>query len=252
VSLLNGHDDYKEGKMLMKFQLTANSLKVIALFMMFLDHYVVVFMTHNDIISFLLRVPGRIAAPIFCYFIAEGFHFTSNKKKYIKRLLILAVISHIPYNFLFNYSFFQATSIMWGLALGIIALSIIKSGNYHIVVKILALALACALSVTANWNYISVLWIVAFGIFSGNFKYQVLSFILVGLVFHLVPTYQNFGPTHYGYPHWYQIGIFLAIPLLAMYNGELGKKSKTINRLFYISYPGHMLLFYYIRHLLTV
>lgn len=224
--------------------LTANTLKIIAIIAMFFDHFVGVLVRHDTIMGLILRTPGRIAAPIMCFFIAEGYHRTSNRKKYILRLFIFAVISHLPYNLLFNFKFFQATSIIWGLTMGLVALTAIKSDKLHIVVKLIVLAACSLLSITANWNYVSVLWIVVFGLFHGNFKHQILGFCAVGIIFHWIPTFLNFGLLHEVYPHWHQLGILLAIPLLSAYNGQLGKKTKKLAWFFYIFYPGHLLLIY--------
>lgn len=227
------------------YSLTANELKIIAIAAMFFDHFCAVFLDHGTIIGLVSRTPGRIAAPIFCYFVSEGYHYTSNREKYISRLLIFAAISHLPYNLAFGFTFFQATSIIWGLAMGLVALAAVKSDKLPLLVKPVVVAACCALAVTANWNYVAVLWIVAFGLFHGNFKKQILAFCAIGIVFHLIPIYLNFGSMHDGYPHWwYQIGIFLAIPLLALYSGKLGKKSKTMSWFFYVFYPGHLLLIY--------
>lgn len=229
--------------------LTANKLKIIAITAMFFDHFFAIFLAHDTIIGLASRTPGRIVAPIICYFIAEGYHYTSNRKKYILRLLVFAVISHLPYNLLFGYTlfgFFQATSVIWSLAMGLIALTAVKSDKLPFVVKPIVVAACCALAVTANWNFVAVLWVVAFGLFHGNFKKQILAFCVVGIIFHLIPTYLRFGPIHEGYPHWYQLGIFLAIPLLALYNGKLGKKSKTMSWFFYVFYPAHLLLIYFL------
>lgn len=226
--------------------LTANKLKIIAIISMFFDHFVAVFIQHDSIQGILLRIPGRISAPIICYFVAEGYFYTSNKNKYILRLVIFALISHVPYNLLFGFGFFQATSIIWGLALGLIALTVIKDDRYNIVVKVLVLLLACFLSLRANWNFVAVLWIVGFGLFRGNLKHQMYSFIIIGVIFHLIPTFIYFGFSHSLYPHWYQLAFIIAIPFLLMYNGKLGKKSKTLSLLFYTFYPGHMLLLYLI------
>ena len=227
-----------------RISLTANKLKIIGIVAMFIDHFVAVFISHDTLIGLMLRMPGRIAAPIFCYFIAEGYHYTSNRGRYIKRLIIFALISHIPYNLAFGYTFFQTTSVIWGLAMGLVALTAIKNDKLHIAVKILVLAVCCLLSITANWNYIAVLWIVVFGIQHGNFKLQILGFFAVSILFHLIPTYINFGPMHEGYPHWYQLGVFFAVPLLAVYNGQIGKKSKIMSWAFYVFYPAHLILLF--------
>ncbi|MHB8096951.1 MAG: TraX family protein [Erysipelotrichaceae bacterium] len=228
------------------FTLTSNQLKLIAIVAMFLDHFFAVFVSHNTLEGILLRFPGRIVAPIICFLMAEGFHYTSNRKKYILRLLALAVVSHLPYNLLFGFTFFQATSVIWALVMGLIALSAVKSEKVHIVLKPIIVAICSLLAITANWNYVAVLWIVSFGIFRGDFKKQILGFSIIGIIFHLIPTYLDFGPLHEVYPHWYQLGIFLAIPILVLYNGKLGKKSKIMSWSFYIFYPAHLLFLFYL------
>ncbi len=231
--------------------LTSNHLKIIAIAAMFFDHFVAMFVNHNTEIGMILRVIGRVVAPIICFMIAEGFHKTSNVNRYILRLFIFALISHLPYNLAFGLTFFQATSVMWGLALGLLALKVVKMESVHIVFKLGVVAMCCLLSITANWNYISVLWIVGFGVFYGDLKKQIIAFCVVAVIAHIVPTFMNFGFTHEGYPHWYQFGVFLAIPLLWMYNGQRGKDVLRMGKYgFYIFYPAH-LIFLYLLSILT-
>ncbi len=220
--------------------LTANKLKVIAIVTMFIDHFVSVFFTHNTVFNMMLKIPGRVAAPIMCYMIAEGYYKTSDRKRYLRRLLIFSVISHFAYNLCFGYEFFEATSVIWSLTMGLVALMIVKSGNLYAWVKVIAVGACCLLAITANWNYVGVCWVVTFGVFYGDVKKQMLGFVVVGVLLHLVPTFLNFTFSHAGLPHWYQLGIFLAIPLLLCYNGQLGKKSKIISRTFYWFYPVHL------------
>jgi hypothetical protein len=229
--------------------LTANKLKTIAIVAMFFDHFVTVFLPHNALLSLAFRFAGRMAAPVFCFFIAEGFYYTSNLKKYIARLLIFAAISHLPYNLSFSYALspLRATSVIWPLAIGLIALTAIKNEKPNLVFKLLILAACCAVSITANWNFVAVLWVVVFGVFHGNFKLQIIGFCVVGAVFHIMPTSLRFGFFHELYPQWFQIGIFLAIPLLAMFNGKAGKGSVAMKRLFYFFYPAHLIMLYMLK-----
>ncbi|MCL2381494.1 MAG: conjugal transfer protein TraX [Treponema sp.] len=220
---------------------TANRLKIIVMALMFLDHFAVLFLPNGSLEWSLSRLAPRVVAPVICFFIAEGYCYTSNRKKYIFRLFILALVSHYPFNITFGYTFFQATSVIWALTMGLVALTALKSEKIHIVLKPVILAVCCAAAYTANWNFVAVLWIVAFGLFHGNFKRQMLAFCAVGIVFHLALVYHRFA-----FSHWFQLGIFLAIPLLAMYNGRLGKKSKIMAYSFYVFYPAHLLFLHFL------
>jgi len=229
--------------------LNANTLKVIAMAFMLLDHFIIVFLPENIFLRFVLRVPGRIVAPIICFLIASGYHHTSSRKKYILRLLALAVISHFPFNLSFEYPFFPATSVIWALVMGLIALTALKSEKIHTALKPVILLACCLAAYTANWNFVAVLWIVAFGLFYGNFKRQILAFCAIGIVFLILPACLRFMLSRSNFLHWYHVGIFLAIPLLAIYNGKLGKKSKIASWSFYVFYPAHLILLYLLNKL---
>ena len=69
----------------MKPSLSASALKVLALFTMLLDH-----MAYYLYLPELLRWVGRLAAPIFLFFVVEGFGRTRNYKKYLLRVYAVA------------------------------------------------------------------------------------------------------------------------------------------------------------------
>jgi hypothetical protein len=219
--------------------LTSNSLKYIAIIAMFFDHFFAVFLSQDSMEGILSRIPGRVVAPIMCYLIAEGFFYTSNVKKYINRMLIFAAISHFPYVIYFGLPWWGATSVIWSLTLGLIALAIAKNDKLAIYIKGPAVILLCILAVPADWNYVAVLWILFFGIFRGQFNKQIISFAVIGIVFHIIPSIINLG-----WGQLNQLGIFLAIPILVMYKGRRGKKSNFMKWGFYVFYPLHLILLY--------
>ena len=80
----------------MKKKLNANQLKLIAVCAMIFDHLIWVIQPgYTGGIFLILHLIGRIVAPIFCFFISEGAYYTHDRKKYLTRLLIFAVISHL-------------------------------------------------------------------------------------------------------------------------------------------------------------
>lgn len=219
--------------------ITANVLKIIAIIAMFGDHFFAIALPHDTVIGTISRITGRIVAPIFCYLVAEGYYNTSNIKKYIFRLLIFAVISHFPYVMYFQVPWWKATSVFWGLALGLIALTAVKSDKLDTWKKILAVGVCCILAYPADWNYIGVLWIVCFGVFRGQFKAQMTALLVIGYFFVAIPFLLDWD-----WAHFYQFAIALAIPLLALYKGRQGKKSKALKWGFYIFYPAHLILLF--------
>lgn len=114
----------------------ANQLKVIAITAMTIDHVIsVIFPDYpTDWRLILLHIVGRLAAPIMWFFIAEGYHYTHNVKKYAFRLFLFALISHFAYNFAFGIPFipfqttvFNQTSVIWSLAWGLVGLVVMDS-----------------------------------------------------------------------------------------------------------------------------
>lgn len=237
-----------------RFHLNVNQLKILAIAVMTIDHAAAIFLPHGPL-KMILRCIGRLAAPIMCYMIAEGYHYTSNRKRYLMRLILFALIAHFPFNISMNLplSPLKATSVLWSLAMGLLALMIVKEDRIHPLLRMVGLGACCLLAYTANWNYIAVLWVVFFGWFHGNKKMQMIMFAIVGFVFHIG---QQFWPLLVGlrtpetFKNWYQPGIFLAIPLLLCYDGTHGKKSKFLKHLFYWYYPVHLVVLHILKLLL--
>lgn len=225
-----------------QFNLSANSLKVIAVIAMFLDHASALVVSSGTVMDMVIHFFGRLAAPIMCYLIAEGYSHTSDTRRYLKRLLLFSLISHFPYVWYFDIPWWRATSVIWSLAMGLVALTAAKSPDLAVWKKIGIVLLCCLLAWNANWNYIAVLWILFFGLFRERFNLQLLSFSLIGLILYVAQ-----GLLDFGWSEVYRFGFLLAIPLFMFYHGKKGKHSLFIKWGFYIFYPLHLLFLQMLR-----
>lgn len=129
--------------------LTGTGLKIIACIAMFIDHFAAsvletilnseVGTTHGHFASLynlydLMRIIGRIAFPIFCFLIAEGFMHTHNKWKYLRNLCIFSFISEIPFNLAVAGSRLlnpHSQNVFFTLTLGVAALCLIEEVGKH-------------------------------------------------------------------------------------------------------------------------
>ncbi len=81
------------------------------------------------ILDDVMRCIGRLAFPLFCFLIIEGFTHTGNPVKYLRNLLIFALISELPFDLALGRGvpfFIYSQNVIFTLFLGVFTLCIIK------------------------------------------------------------------------------------------------------------------------------
>ena len=230
--------------------ISANGLKWIAIAAMFVDHAGEAYMDRLPApLYFAMRMVGRCTMPIMCFLLAQGFHHTRDRKKYALRLLVFALVAQLPYTYFGTGSFFSLElepgyfNVLFTLLLGLCALWAAKS-NLKPWLKISLAALCALTAILCDWPMFGVLFVLAFGLNFGAFRRQALWYVLAAAIFILSDvayTLSDGGPI---YIALYELGLFLPLPLLALYNGKKANEKApawTANKwLFYVIYPLHL------------
>lgn len=189
----------------------------------------------------VLQIIGRLAFPIFAYMIAEGCQYTRDRKKYLLNLAGLAAICGIVF-FVAKGSLYQSVLVTFLLAI----ITIYTVEHYRtqpgilsgaiLIVQLLALAAVCFLlpkllrrqGFWIDYGFIGVCLPVAVYFAPGKWEKLLVAAMLTALLGCNIGGIQWFG--------------LLALPILALYNGQRG--SKKMKLLFYIFYPCHLAVIY--------
>lgn len=180
-------------------------------------------------LDLVLRLIGRLAFPIFCFLLVEGFVHTHDVKKYIGRLLLFGLVSEVPFDLAFFRTPFDpsAQNVYWTLALGVLAMAGLKRFEKENGLpgwQGLVWAGGCAalaLAASTDYNAIGVLIICALYLTRADRKRQ----CIVGAVLFM-----------------FELTAPLAFVLVWFYNGQRGACSPLQKKAFYWFYPVHIAL----------
>ena len=223
----------------MKKILTGNQLKIIALIAMTVDH--IGKFLFPDIA--LLSVIGRLAYPIFGYFIAEGYFYTRNKTRYFAMVFGVGAICQLVY-FVTERSLYQCIMITFSLSILLMCAFDNMQKKKSLISALLAVSVTVAVYFIAE-ILPGIFNSTGFGIDYGfwGIVFPALIYLANGWGFKLGITVAGLMPLamSIGGIQWFS---YLAIPLVAMYNGKRGKL--RMKYLFYIYYPLHLAVIYLI------
>ena len=206
-----------------KLNQNTNLLKLIAILSMLIDHIGMVFFP--NIIIF--RCIGRIAFPLFFYSTFVGYFKTKDIQKYIIRLLILGIISEPIYFLLINK--FEL-NVCFSLMIELIILYFLSHKKYTEFILLFTISL---IFIPITSYLLFVLFLTPILFYTKNTKWLFsISYILFYSLMIIL-----------GYDKIYLLCI-LVLPLLLFnikYNIKINKY------LFYVFYPLHLLVLYFIK-----
>lgn len=194
-------------------------------------------------IDTVLRLIGRVAFPIFCFLLVEGFCHTRSVKNYALRLGSFALISEIPFDLATNKTVYHPgyQNVFFTLLLGLLVLAGIRYTTDRLsaaqtrqkpvffLCQLLIVLVGCVLASVLHTDYsaFGVLAIVLLYLLRSNRKRQ----CAVGALLFL-----------------WELSAPLAFLILYHYNGERGAAKSRYG--FYLFYPVHLLLLVLLRLLL--
>lgn len=240
--------------------ISGNTLKMIAIITMLIDHigagliepYISLYdeglLKNMEAFSFhavnrlylldvVLRTVGRIAFPIFCFLLAEGFLHTRNWKKYGLRLLLFGLISEVPYDLLFNGSWFYPGSqnVYLTLFIGLLTMAGCRRFANNILMKLLVILCGCGAAVLLKCDYeaMGIIMIAAFY----EFRFRRLPQVIAGGLVAFWESFSLLGTAA------------LAVIPIWIYRGKRGKMN--LKYFFYWFYPVHLALLCIVKYIIV-
>lgn len=182
------------------------------------------------------RIIGRLAFPIYCFLLVEGFYYTKDIRKYITRLAIFAVISELPFDMVANNAWIDLTSqnVFFTLLIGLVTIYFINR-QFNETAKTVVLLVGMLVSIVLMTDYTcyGVALIYVFYLLRDRRGIACLVAALLGVVM---------GRT--------QMFAALAMIPIMLYSGRKGPKladSRVVKYGFYAIYPVHLLLLFMVK-----
>lgn len=226
-----------------RLPLSALVLKLIALVAMTADHVGWLFVSAYTPLGFVLHLIGRLTAPIMAFFIAEGYYHTKDLARYVTRLSVFALLSHVPFRFYMTGSWTLSgnTSVMYTLLLGLLALIVARHEKLHWLLKAALIAGLIYIAQWGDWQGYMVLWVLGFGLLRKQRRGWALAWSGgVTVYVYLQALWGKGYPASFWGQSAFNLGGLLVLPLLLLYNGQPGKI--RLKYLFYFYYPLHLIV----------
>jgi hypothetical protein len=229
--------------------MSISHLKLLAIVTMVIDHVGLFFFPEAG----FLRIIGRLAFPIFGWLIANGAYYTRDIKKYMGRLLLLAVVSQVPFalangiaSFPFSY-----LNVVFTLFLGLAAIWAIQTRiNSFLSTSAVVFLAVVAHLLNADYGAFGVIMIVLFYVFYTNKLLTVISQSALFLLPTLLYFYETSTRTNVPdliFSSSIEIAGIMSLAFILTYDS---KPSPKFGRIFYYFYPIQYVLIYLFQVLL--
>ncbi len=201
-------------------------------------------------LCFVFRFFGRITAPVMCWFLVQGFVHTSSRKNYAIRLLIFTFVAQIPYMLLrSDVNLFAGLSVIYTLLVSFLMLCVLES-KLEAFPKWIVIITLIVLSMFGDWAIFAPLMVLFFYLLRDDRRRLILFYSLAAAMFVIADISILIIRHYYWYHELWQLGMFLFIPLLLLYNGEPGSRHPFHKWFFYVFYPAHLMVLWGVSHLL--
>lgn len=193
-----------------------------------------------------MRIIGRIAFPIYCFLLVEGFRYTRNIKKYITRLVIGMLLSEIPFDLAFSgFIDWTSSSVMVTLLLGCLMMLAMRKvkGFWKLVVILPFFLLAELLRTDYAGNGIALIAMLALTKELPREKLWRTAGFVVLLWFGVTV---QLGPVEIPMELFGLIGL---IPMF-LYDGKKLTRNKWVQWAFYLFYPVHLFVLWLLERII--
>lgn len=233
-------------------KLNRDVIKYIAVIAMLLNHIAHVFLQSKTVLYTAFVNIGYFTAITMCFFLVEGYEYTSSKKKYAMRLLVFAIISQIPYMMVFR-------CIQFNMLFTLLFCLVFIWTKQNITNHFLKLCIYCILVILccfSDWSVAALLFVNSFYGKTNNrtelqraWVYNIaVIWVFNAFVFGNCNSVESLVSSLLSVV----APVISSILIMFFYNGKKSEKFTVFSKwFFYLFYPAHIIVLLIIKQLIV-
>lgn len=186
----------------------------------------------------VLRLAGRISFPLVCFFLVQGMHHTHDRRKYLLRLFLFALLSEIPFDLAIRGRLFdwRSQNVLFTLVIGLCVLFLLERAGQTafapkrncICLLVVLAGAAAAYMLHTDYSFWGILTIFLF--YPDRFQARQRFWCMAALCACQGPA---------------QMFAVLSLFFTERYDGQKGKRQSLPQQyFFYLFYPLHLLVLF--------